>query len=550
MEQNVADMMAMLKEMQSDRVAGRQAIESMQKSLEANTVAMRDLALWKPQVDARVGDLQAGFHEIRGKVDQLFSKLDRVSEPHSPETVDPTKPATADLVAPFTKAASGASGHGSPFEHRGFGYRVDPTREPSPVTGAKIATDSFTQFAANDCSGVNWSTLLPQLDFPAFDGTCPKIWKKKCENFFEIYAVPKFWWVKLAVMYFKGSATFWLQSVDPQITEASWLEFCAAVCSRFDREQHGQLVRQFFRIKQFGSVVDYVEQFDNLVHQLLAHDSSMQPIVITNRFIDGLRDDIKAVVMLHRPVDLDTACSLAILQEEVLGETLKKEVKKHEQPVTRLSQKHPQFTGSYSAAPTYNSPSTRATHQNTGTEDRRSTDPVRFSNPSSSTDSKMAALMAFRKAKGLCYKCGLKWNPSHTCANTVPLHVVEELWQLIQDTTVESSQPTTNVDSDSGEDLCAISLAAVNGQDAPRTIRFKGKMQQFEVIILADSGSSGNSVSEMLASQIPGWVQLSSPIHVRVANGSILTCTHEIQQCSVSINGHKFLISLKILPLS
>ena len=35
------------------------------------------------------------------------------------------------------------------------------------------------------------------------------------------------------------------------------------------------------------------------------------------RFVDGLRHDIKSVVLLQRPKDLDTAATLALLQEEV-----------------------------------------------------------------------------------------------------------------------------------------------------------------------------------------------------------------------------------------
>ena len=35
------------------------------------------------------------------------------------------------------------------------------------------------------------------------------------------------------------------------------------------------------------------------------------------RFVEGLRSDIRAVLMVQRPMDLDTACALAILQEEV-----------------------------------------------------------------------------------------------------------------------------------------------------------------------------------------------------------------------------------------
>jgi hypothetical protein len=34
------------------------------------------------------------------------------------------------------------------------------------------------------------------------------------------------------------------------------------------------------------------------------------------RFVDGLKDDIKAVVLVQRLVELDTGCVLALLQEE------------------------------------------------------------------------------------------------------------------------------------------------------------------------------------------------------------------------------------------
>ena len=56
----------------------------------------------------------------------------------------------------------------------------------------------------------------------------------------------------------------------------------------------------------------------------------MRPAMITNRFIDGLRDEVRAIVLLHRPVDLDTVCSLALLQEEVAGDSSRREVKKTE----------------------------------------------------------------------------------------------------------------------------------------------------------------------------------------------------------------------------
>ena len=49
-----------------------------------------------------------------------------------------------------------------------------------------------------------------------------------------------------------------------------------------------------------------------------AHENSLTANMITARFVDGLKDEIKIVVTIQRPSDLDTACSLAILQEDVL----------------------------------------------------------------------------------------------------------------------------------------------------------------------------------------------------------------------------------------
>jgi hypothetical protein len=46
-------------------------------------------------------------------------------------------------------------------------------------------------------------------------------------------------------------------------------------------------------------------------------------------------------------------------------------------------------------------------------------------------DSKLTALKAYRWAKGLCIKCGERWDHVHKCSNSVPLHLVEEMWAMV-----------------------------------------------------------------------------------------------------------------------
>jgi len=110
-----------------------------------------------------------------------------------------------------------------------------------------------------------------------------------------------------------GSAALWFQTMQTAISKMSWESFVVALCNRFDKDEHNHLLHHFFHIKQTTIVSEYVEQFSDIVHQLLAHDPSFPATVITNRFLDGLKKDVRAVVMMHRPQDLDTASSLAFL---------------------------------------------------------------------------------------------------------------------------------------------------------------------------------------------------------------------------------------------
>lgn len=99
---------------------------------------------------------------------------------------------------------------------------------------------------------------------------------------------------------------------------------------RFSRDQHELLLRQLFHIYQTSSVSDYVEKFTELVEQLAAYTTHPDPLSYVTRFIDGLRSDIRAVVLVACPQTLDTSCTLALLQEEAADQGERKEFKKPE----------------------------------------------------------------------------------------------------------------------------------------------------------------------------------------------------------------------------
>lgn len=91
-----------------------------------------------------------------------------------------------------------------------------------------------------------------------------------------------------------------------------------------------------------------------------------------------------------------------------------------------------------------------------------------------------------------------KWNPSHTCS-TVSVNAMEEGRQLLSED--NSSHPSQEFEeSNSGDDLMALSSQALNGTEGSKTIRLRGFISGQEAFMLVDSGSSHCFINEKLAS--------------------------------------------------
>jgi hypothetical protein len=233
--------------------------------------------------------------------------------------------------------------------------------------------------------------------------------------------------------------------------------------------------------------------------------------------------------MVHRPQDLDTASSLALLQEEAMQDQVTKRIE-----LGSYSKKTSSEAGKSSVS--------SITNPTRVTEDKKGTEPAR----SKTSDEKLSSLKQYRRAKGLCFKCGEKWSPQHKCPTAISLHAMEELWNCFSDGNESESQLHHQEDSDSGEDLMAISVQAIHGIEGSKTIRLKGHLSGKDVFMLIDLGSSHGFINEETAKCISGWQALSTPAQVQVANGEVLHCTH---QQLWGIQGHSFSTTSKILPL-
>ena len=129
--------------------------------------------------------------------------------------------------------------------------------------------------------------------------------------------------------------------------------------------------------------------------------------------------------------------------------------------------------------------------------------------------------------------------------------MVEELLQMLEsEEPAETSVANLTEDSESDtEELHAISDHALKGLEGNHTLRLKGKIQRFEVIILVDSGSSTSFISSNLAEQLKGAEPLKKVMKVKVANGEILQGDSWFPNCQWKCQGATFGTDFKVLPL-
>jgi hypothetical protein len=193
--------------------------------------------------------------------------------------------------------------------------------------------------------------------------------------------------LKVASMHLEGPAACWFQSAERRLHSASWDTFCALVHDRFGRDQHEALIHQLFHIRQVGLVAEYVEQFSTLIDQLATYEADANPLHRATRFVDGLHDDIKSVVMIQRPSTLDIACAHALVQEEAADADRKRDFQRSEPFSNRSVQR---FALSLSAAPRLD----KSSGSSVG-EDKKSADAT--SARVNSTDDKLRALKQYRR---------------------------------------------------------------------------------------------------------------------------------------------------------
>lgn len=82
----------------------------------------------------------------------------------------------------------------------------------------------------------------------------------------------------------------------------SWEEFSQSICKRFGGKD--DIVEEFNKLVQDKSMDDYVEKFEELKSLMSALNPSLLESYYVSSFISGLKDDIKPMLKILKPLNV------------------------------------------------------------------------------------------------------------------------------------------------------------------------------------------------------------------------------------------------------
>jgi hypothetical protein len=443
------------------------------------------------QDQARLSNVVANANR-GGSVAQRGGTGDGLMGAH-PQAIPPSF--QTSQTAPHVSHPTGGSGNHSSGEEARFGQEE--------VNRRGIESDQHHR-----------RTWLPKWDFLVFEGEEARVWIDNCEAYFLLYQIPEEFRVSAASLHLKGRAAHWYQSFRDSVGFVDWIQFKLEIRNEFDLTTHSDRMLELLTLRQTGTVLEYKTQFEKLVYCIRLFDKAVSETFLVTQFVLGLKHELKVGVEMQFPKTVAMAAQLAL---------------KHES----LHSRH-----------------TAGTRKAVGV---KGVPPVGFKEGTESQGElwKAKQLKDYRRANGLCFKCGEKYMPGHKCKvpvqpllNCISLEEGGDGGPLLSDELLDYLE--TN--GDKSYDGMTVSLNAMSGTNNPRCVRIQALIKDQLILQLLDSGSSNTFISELACSRIGCETQNIEPVAVKVANEQIIYCQKKVVQLKWWCGGKTFTVDAFVLP--
>ncbi|XP_027076964.1 uncharacterized protein [Coffea arabica] len=405
---------------------------------------------------------------------------------------------------------------------------------PTPPLHLRLTPSNERPGSQPEMRGRQFFPNIPRMELPMFSSGNPREWVRKCQKYFLNYQIAECQKVDVAEMFLEGKADNWFQGVKLVKPRLSWGEFSELLCERFSGRNSRDIVEEFNKLHQKGTIEDYEEKFEELKTLMLTRNPRLDESYFVSSFISGLKDEIKPTVKMFKPQTLMKAFEVAELQECSL------EIQSKQSKATGRGTVEPRF-GIYK-----NSTQDQARQQSYRLPAiipaPRKTDSIHRD-----LSKITAEEMQYRRKHGLCYRCGEKFGVGHQCrkGNLNCANTEEEEEEVeFEDAEGEQDELTGRV----GE-LAEVSLNALSGAIKRKSILLMGNLGGLPVKILVDTGSSDSFIHHRVVNLLHLPYHSVSPFTVTLADGTDITSGAISPNVSWVIQDYRFQFDLKIMEL-
>ncbi|CAH9078190.1 unnamed protein product [Cuscuta epithymum] len=467
-------------------------------------------------IERRLSEVQSEFkEELRSAIDALSASMSASmaamgeqfrsrARSRSPPQHRVRSPPQHHVRSSNSPTTSGGNRNPSPNH-----FRVQHHREPENYNRFTIQTGR-------------------KIDLPIFTGDSAYNWLVRMERYFRVNHIHEEEQVEAAVVAMEGRAINWFIWWEHQTERKNWESLKAAVIRRFQPELIQNPYGPMLSLRQTGTVRDYRDEFEMVIAPQINIDMEM----LKGIFLNGLRAEIKADLKLHSSSTLNEIMDTAILIED------KNEAmygRRNEEDRLTLKEKGPTIAKPQTWGDGFRAKIGSSGSNNNGKGAAESRDfnswfermEKKITDMQSSGIRKVAPQLSHeelqeRSRKGLCFKCGEKWNKEHTCK------LRHYKMMLVEDSDAEeetdSEEPEIPVEEVVLESK-SMQLSRMSRERIPTLRAFtvkgllKGNQGERQVDILIDCGSTHNFVSQKLITEMQLPFQQLGEFQVELGNG-------------------------------
>jgi hypothetical protein len=319
------------------------------------------------------------------------------------------------------------------------------------------------------------------VDVTKFDGSDLIGWVTQMEHYFSLYNITDdLDKLRYGVLHLDQERWQWWQwRKTSRQGYIAWTQFVTEIYECFDTDTNhlGRLTK----LKQSGTVEDFIAAFERSTFRT----EGMTDAFFRECFISGLKEEIRAHVLMARPVSWMEATKKA----------------KEAQQVVSSQNRKPSF--------------------------------IPFPKPINPTAPSVPLKIQKltrdeRQLKGLCYNCDEKYFPGQKCKEQkLSMAISEDISEEdVETPLVPESSEINDITppSDPPEVEPIISLNALTGFSALKTLNLIGYIKHRKVIILVDSGSTHNFIHRRIAQETHCYIHAVNNFQIMIANGGSMKC--------------------------